>query len=121
TTLQSVMPGIGLELAIEHTRDPMKGLVSGEVDAALLTHAQVARGAGLSEFPLFADEMVFVVSEDHALSSRRALSRDDLLTHTLFSTTGVRGEMGWFLRQAFGRARPKLKGEQLPLTEAVLD
>ncbi|CAM3930182.1 LysR family transcriptional regulator [Corallococcus exiguus] len=119
-TLRKSLPGLHLSLAVEHTQDPVPALVAGELDVALLTTSTVPR-AGLETRPLFSDEIIFVVSASHPLASRRALTREDLREHTVLTGQTPAAESHWFMTQVFGRERPRLRVERLPLTEAILD
>ncbi|QAT84863.1 LysR family transcriptional regulator [Corallococcus coralloides] len=119
-TLRKSLPGLHLSLAVEHTQDPVPALMAGELDVALLTTSTVPR-AGLESRPLFSDEIIFVVAASHPLASRRALTREDLREHTLLTGQTPAAESHWFMTQVFGRERPRLRLERLPLTEAILD
>ncbi|RKH89474.1 LysR family transcriptional regulator [Corallococcus sp. AB045] len=119
-TLRKSLPGLHLSLSVEHTQDPVPALVAGELDVALLTTSTVPR-AGLESRPLFSDEIIFVVAASHPLASRRALTREDLREHTLLTGQTPAAESHWFMTQVFGRERPRLRVERLPLTEAILD
>ncbi|MBN8232728.1 LysR family transcriptional regulator [Corallococcus macrosporus] len=119
-TLRKSLPGLHISLAVEHTQDPVQALVAGELDVALLTTASVPR-TGIETRPLFSDEIIFVMAASHPLASRRALTREDLREHTLLTGQTPPAESQWFMTQVFGRERPRLRIERLPLTEAILD
>ncbi|MCY1044710.1 LysR family transcriptional regulator [Corallococcus sp. bb12-1] len=118
--LRRSLPGIHLSLSVEHTQTPVPALVAGELDVALITTAQVPR-TGLETRALFSDEIVFVVAASHPLASRKTLTREDLRTHTLLTSPTPPAESQWFMARAFGRERPRLRVERMPLTEAILD
>lgn len=118
--LRESLPNLDLVLALEHTTAPVAALERGEIDVALLTAGRLSRG-GLVEHPLFTDELVFLVAPSHPLASKRALEPDDLRAHPLVTTRAPIDESRWFMRRVFGRARPKLKVEQLPVTEAIVE
>ena len=118
--LRAAMPDLAVTLAVEHTLRPAEALRAGEVDVALVTGGEVG-DADIDARPLFADEVVFVVAAGHPLAAKRALTRRDLLTHTLLSTHAPRAEARWFLRKVFGQGRPAARFELLALTEAVVD
>ena len=109
-----------VKLAIEHTTDPVSGLLSGSVDVALLTTSRI-RG-GLDEAPLFDDELIFLLAATHPLAAKRQLSADDLLEHRLITLSQTPPEASrWFVSRVFGRRKPRLSGLRYPLTEAVVD
>lgn len=120
TALREADPSITVELATQHTDQPAAALAEGEIDVALLTAARV-RSEHVVERPLFADEVVFVLSPKHELASKRALTPADLRSTVLWTGNIRAAESNWFMRSAFGRARPRLRVERLPLTEAILD
>ncbi|MDB4990385.1 MAG: metR [Myxococcaceae bacterium] len=118
--LNKTVPGLDLELCIEHTDDPIGALESHEIDAALLTSG-IASHESLEEAPLFSDEVVFVMASTHPLASHPSLTRADLRSARLLSTSAPPAEMKWFMQKAFGRQRVKLDVQRLPLTEAIID
>ncbi|WP_394840551.1 LysR family transcriptional regulator [Pendulispora brunnea] len=119
--LRKSLPDLELTLAIEHTDAPVGALEAEEIDLALLTTAAVPRSTGLEERALFADEIVFIVSASHPLAARKSITVADLRTHTLITGNTPAAESHWFLTRVFGRARPRLRYERYPLTEAIID
>jgi len=118
--LKASVPDLSIELSVDHTADPLAALTEGKVDIAMLTAAEVK--GGLEQAPLFSDEIVFVVAKTHPLAQKKALTPRDLKSATLLSSSRVSpGESHWFLSSVFGRARPRLHFERLPLTEAIVD
>jgi LysR family transcriptional regulator for metE and metH len=117
--LRERIPGFEVTLAIEHGLDPVRALVAGEIDVALLTTSAVPRG--LRERPLFSDEIVFVMAASHPLAQRPSLTAADLKSTTLVSGGAGPAEIEWFQRAAFGSKRPKLDFLRFPLTEAIVD
>jgi LysR family transcriptional regulator, regulator for metE and metH len=116
---REVLPDLDVALVVEHTRDPIAALADGAIDIALVTSAPVP--APLEGRPLFADEIVFVMAASHPLAAQRTLTAADLRATTLITSPTPDGERRWFLSRVFGRTRPKLHFELLPLTEAILD
>ena len=109
-----------VELAFEHTAQPVAALQSGDTDVALLTTGRVR--APLRELPLFADEIVFVVAADHPLADRSHLTAADLVAHTIISSSQTpEPELRWFGAAVFGSRTPALTTLRLPLTEAIVD
>ncbi|UJR86215.1 Hypothetical protein I5071_82970 [Sandaracinus amylolyticus] len=119
TTLRRSLPDLDVSLAVEHTGAPVASLEASEVDVALLTTSQVPHG--IDQKPLFSDEIVFVVAATHPLAARRALTPDDLRANTMITGLAPAEERRWFMRRVFGRGRPKLRFDRLPLTEAIVD
>jgi LysR family transcriptional regulator for metE and metH len=118
--LRQTLPELEVALAVEHTNEPVAALEDGDVDVALLTTARVPRGE-LEERELFSDEVIFVLSPAHPLAAKSTLTRSDLRTCTLVSGNVPTGEARWFSAKVFGRARPRIRFQRVPLTEAILD
>lgn len=118
--LRKSLPGIDVTLSVDHRADPVGALEAGDIDVALLTTASVPAGH-LEERPLFSDEIVFVMSPSHPLAKKKTLVPADLRTTTLVTSPTPAGEARWFMVNVFGRARPRLHFERVPLTEAILD
>jgi len=110
-----------LEVRSEHTRDPVAALLRGKIDLALLTTGDLPKGQGLREEPLFADEVVFVMSSQHPLAAQRRITPLQLQSEQLITGNTPVAEARWFARATFGRRRPKLRFLHLPLTEAIMD
>ena len=119
--LARTLPSLDLQLAVEHTQLPVDALVDDRVDVALLTTATVPQRIGLAEAPLFADEIVFIVSASHPLARRREITPVDLTRFRLLSGNAPREEERWFRHAVFGRTKPHVETLRLPLTEALID
>jgi LysR family transcriptional regulator for metE and metH len=126
--LRRRLSGVELDLAVEHTQDPVGALVRGDIDIALLTTATLPRAGGASragvpllDRPLFSDEVIFVVAATHPLAKKGSITRDDLRAHPLITGNTQAAEMRWFVASVFGRQKPKLEYMRLPLTEAIID
>ncbi|HKO50173.1 MAG TPA: LysR family transcriptional regulator [Polyangiaceae bacterium] len=122
--LRELMPDLELSIAYDHTRDPMQGLLRSQVDIALLTTARLPQGDArrtLAELPLFSDEVVFLISARHRLAHQKAISARDLCEERLITSHAPPAEATWFLREVFGRRKPKLELLRFPLTEAIVD
>ncbi|HSR97233.1 MAG TPA: LysR family transcriptional regulator [Kofleriaceae bacterium] len=117
--LRELLPDLDIALAVEHTREPIAALAAGKIDIALLTTAAVP--PQLAERALFSDEVVFVMAASHRLAARKQLTAADLRSATLLTSPVPLDEQRWFMTAVFGRARPKLRLERFPLTEAIID
>jgi LysR family transcriptional regulator for metE and metH len=115
------MPDLEVEVATDHTRDPVTALLRDKIDVALLTTSEVPKSKGLAEQPLFSDEVVFVMSARHPLAKARALTREALRETPLITSNTPPAEARWFVKNAFGRRAPKLHFLRFPLTEAIID
>jgi LysR family transcriptional regulator for metE and metH len=110
-----------VEVGSDHTGDPVTALQRGKIDVALLTTSPLPKGQGLCEAQLFADEVVFVMSPQHALAKNRSITPGQLQGEMLISGNTPAAEARWFTRSVFGRRRPKLEFLRFPLTEAIMD
>lgn len=118
--LPESLSNLDVQLAVEHTQDPLAALKTRKVDIALL--ASSSAPPPLRELPLFQDEIVFLVADSHPLARRKTLTSRDLLAETLITSTQTpQTEASWFMRQVFGARQPRLKQLRFPLTEAVID
>ena len=119
--LKQRMPDLDVEIATDHTRDPVAALLRDKIDIALLTTAEVPKAKGLVEQALFSDEVVFVMSAKHPLAKARHLTRESLCAEPLITGKTPPAEVRWFNAQVFGRRVPKLHYLHFPLTEAIID
>jgi LysR family transcriptional regulator for metE and metH len=119
--LKQRMPDLAVEVATDHTSDPVAALLRSKIDIALLTTAEVPKGKGLAEAALFSDEVVFVLSARHPLAKARHLTRAALQSEPLITGKTPPAEARWFTASVFGRRAPKLHFLHFPLTEAIID
>ncbi|GEN11443.1 LysR family transcriptional regulator, regulator for metE and metH [Myxococcus fulvus] len=119
--LRRSIPRLTVDLAVEHTQSPLPAIEAGDIDVALLTHSPLRRSSTFEVRPLFQDELVFVVSPSHPLAARKTFTAEDLKAHPLLTSHTPKTQDVWFVNQVFGRERPRLRVERIPLTEALLD
>lgn len=118
-TLRRGSASFEVDLAFEHTSQPVAALVAGKLDVALLTTSRAR--PPLRELPLFSDEVVFVIAADHPLADRPALTADDLRAYPMIASTHTPApEVRWFVTTVFGQ-RPPEERLLFPLTEAIVD
>ncbi len=80
-SFQTRHPAIELEVAVQHTNDPIDALLRGALDLALVTdHVDDRR---LNVRPLLRDEHVAVVSVGHSWTSQKFVTPEQLGTETL--------------------------------------
>lgn len=118
--LRRSLPELRVALELRHTEAPVPALERGDIDVALLTTSAVPRGL-LGERPAFSDEVLFLVAASHPLAARRVLRPADLKQHPLLTGRTPPAAQQWFLTRVFGRQRPPLRVEVLPITEAVVE
>ncbi|MBA2672285.1 LysR family transcriptional regulator, partial [Ramlibacter sp.] len=118
--LRGALPGITLRIAVEHTPDPYRALHAGEIDVAMGT-GKPALERGFRSAPLFADEVVFVVSRASPLAHKPHLTRDDLVGQPLLTGHLPTPSMTWFNRAVASKGGAPLHYQEVPLTEAILD
>lgn len=119
--LRQRMPDLDVEVATQHGSNPVDALLKNKIDIALLTTAEVPKQRGLSEAPLFSDEVVFVVGAQHALARAAQVTHAALEAEPLITGNTPPAEARWFASAVFGRRRPKLHFLKFPLTEAIID
>ena len=71
----AVFPGVEVQILPEATRDPVKPLVDGTLDLALVYNPPDREDLALK--PLFRDELVAVVPRSHPFAARRHLTARD--------------------------------------------
>ncbi len=122
-SLRQKLPGLAIDLRIEHTAKPLDALEKGELDVALVTTSALPkqRSGPIERRALFSDEIVFIVSTTHPLASRSTLNKKDLESYPLITSRPSAEEAAWFMRSVFGRSKPAARFERLPLTEAIID
>lgn len=74
-------PGIDLQIVPKATHDPIRALLTGELDLAIVHRNQEIEGIETTQ--LFVDELVAVVPPDHRLAGRRWLTPEDFRDETL--------------------------------------
>jgi LysR family transcriptional regulator for metE and metH len=72
TSFAAAFPGVEVQILPEATRDPVKSLLGGALDVAIV-YTQVQRDDVVLK-PLFRDELVAVVPRSHPFAARRYLS-----------------------------------------------
>ena len=80
-SFQARHPAIELEVAVQHTNDPIDALLRGALDLALVTdHVDDKR---LNVRPLLRDEHVAIVAPGHAWASQKFVTPEQLGSETL--------------------------------------
>ena len=74
-------PAIELEVAVQHTNDPVDALLRGALDLALVTGPVSDRR--LSVTPLFTDEHVAIVAPQHAWAAQKFVTPEQLGSENL--------------------------------------
>jgi LysR family transcriptional regulator for metE and metH len=129
-SLQKTLPDLRVTIAVEHTVKPIEALLQSKIDVALLTTSiapdlraakQQGQGQDIAERPLFHDELLFVVGQSHPLAAKKSITPSELRAAKILTFAAPRPEVDWFFRRVFGRTRPRLNVDLLPLTEAALD
>jgi LysR family transcriptional regulator, regulator for metE and metH len=72
---QQRFPRVDVEIVVEATRRPVEALVAGEIDLGIVSSQP--EQAAISSRVLFEDELIAILSPQHALASRRSLKPAD--------------------------------------------
>ena len=109
--------GIDVGIVAEATNDPVRSLIAGDIDLAIVTRTPDA--AGLQVHELFRDELLLVVPAGHRLAVRRFVRPADLARERLLLYTPP--EENFFYAEFFAASgsRPG-RVDVVRLTEAVL-
>ena len=110
--------GVDVRIAVESTKRPTEALIEGSIDLAIVSSEVEDRRLRVT--PLFEDEMLVVMSPDHPLAGRDAISAKDLASQTLLTYYGLEDSTAYqrVLRPA--GLEPK-QWMQVPLTEAMIE
>jgi LysR family transcriptional regulator, regulator for metE and metH len=111
-------PRIEVQINVEATRQPVKSLVDGQLDLAVVSTPY--RHSKVTLKPLFQDELLAVVKPGHPLASRRHAVAEDFAGENLLVYQELEG--GFFYEQVLRPAgvRPK-RTSQVQLTEAAVE
>src|SRR5690348_17211518 len=80
---QAAWPGVEVRIDVESTRRPLDALVAGRLDVAIVSADP--RQPAIAARPLFKDELVAIVSPQHALAGQRWLNARDFAHHRLIT------------------------------------
>lgn len=111
-------PRIEVQVVVEATRAPHQALLDGKIDLALVsTHV---RNSKIVMRPLFRDELVVVVSNEHRLASRPFIRAEDFAGEHLILYSDPEESMA--VRQVLAPAgvTPK-RVSNVQLTEAIVE
>jgi LysR family transcriptional regulator for metE and metH len=113
------MKDIDLHLVVEATHRSRAALASGETDAVILLSS--GEDPRLRYWQLFRDELVLLVSAQHALAQRQSVQPKDLASETLI-LHDVGGRRQPVVDEFFVPAKIQPKGlREVPLTEAIIE
>ena len=110
-------PDVDLQIAVEATDDPRRAVAEDRIEVAMCQPGPAVRG--VVSIPLFDDEIVGILAEDHPLAGRPHLVGDDLLGETLLAHVGPE-DSGPFRRAVVPAGGPFPAVRHVPLTEAIL-
>lgn len=111
-------PRIEVQIVVEATRDPLKALLEGKIDLALVsTHVKNSK---LVYKLLFQDELVVVTSKNHPLASRAFVKAEDFRDEHLIIYSAPEESLAIQQVLAPARVSPK-KISNVQLTEAIIE
>ncbi len=115
---QAIYPNIDLKIITEATDQPLKNLLLGSLDLAIVS--DLTNDKGIKYLPLFNDELVVIVSENHHWANKKFIIPEDFISEHLFIHSLPIEKVSiynLFLKKA--NVRPK-KITPIPLTEASI-
>jgi|SRR5687768_5974924 len=118
-SFQSRYPTIELDVAVQHTKDPIDALLRGALDLALVTdHVNDRR---LEVSPLFTDEHVAIVAPGHAWAAQKFVTPQQLGTETLLLYSASPAESFTVRRILKPAGVQPARVRFVQLTEAILE
>ena len=119
TEFNRAFPEVEVQIMVDATRHPIKSLVAGKLDVALITERP--DDSRLRYEPLFRDELVAITAPDHRLAGRRYVRAEDFADEHLIIYS-VSEEESTLFQKVLNPAgvRPK-QTSQMQLTEAIVE
>lgn len=115
---QSKHPGVEFQVVVEATPDPLRALVEGKLDLAIVSLP--VRDRRVQYTPLFEDEMMAVVAPHHPLASRPFLAPEDFAGENIIIYP-PKEESSFLLRFLTPAGVVPRSVRQVMLTEAIIE
>jgi LysR family transcriptional regulator for metE and metH len=111
-------PRIEVQIVVEATLDPLQALLDGKIDLALVS--EPPKNSKLVYTPLFQDELVVVMSNDHPLATRSFIKAEDFAQEHLLIYTNM-ADTTLFKKVLSPAGVTPRKVSKVQLTEALLE
>ena len=112
-------PNVDVQIVVEATRQPVRALLRGRLDVAVVS--EPARGRNLSLRHLFQDELVVILNPEHPLASRPYIRAEDFAAEHLI-TYSVPADRLTIFQEVLVPAHVKpARLSQVELTEAIVE
>ena len=111
-------PRIEVQIVVGATDDPLQALLDGKIDLALVS--EPSKNSKLTFTPLFQDELVVVMNNDHPLAARPFVRAEDFAEEHLLVYTSVT-DTTLFKKVLSPAGITPRQVSKVPLTEALLE
>jgi LysR family transcriptional regulator for metE and metH len=111
-------PKVGVTIDVNATGDPLKALLDGRIDLAIVTSRVTDRR--LCVEPLFTDEFNVIVSTSHRLATRAFVAPEDFAAEALILYTDPDDSHAYQRVLVPARVKPA-SVQKVPLTEAIVE
>jgi LysR family transcriptional regulator for metE and metH len=118
TAFRETYPHVEVHIDAAATPDPVKALLNGEIDVAVISSD--VRDRRLDVHPLFVDEMRVIMTPKHRLARRDYIRAEDFVSETMLLYPPIE-DSSVYQRVLVSAGVKPASVQQVPLTEAIIE